>query len=107
MTDTLPVTSLVQESESRARLVGAVLGSDILALRQEGEGWLAAVAATDCEIDVSGVSNASSMLLSLMLCWKRAALARQISLRFVGASDRLSGLATMSHVADHLGLSSH
>ncbi|MEQ5834550.1 STAS domain-containing protein [Marinobacter sp. NFXS9] len=92
--DTLPTFQLAPE----------LLDRDVLALRKQGEGFLAEQGGSACRMDLAGIDRASSVLVSLMLCWKRQAEQQGAALDFTGVSDRLVELARMGNVADYLGL---
>lgn len=93
-----------KDAEGCLKLSGTLLEPDVRAVRKEGERLLGELDSGECTIDVAGLDNASSIVLSLMLCWKREAVRRNIDLRFAGANERLRDLAEMSHVAGYLGL---
>ncbi|BES70743.1 hypothetical protein RE428_17610 [Marinobacter nanhaiticus D15-8W] len=95
-----------KDPEGCLKLSGTVLEPDVRAVRKEGERLLGEWGSGECTVDVAGLNNASSVVLSLMLCWKREAIRRNIELRFEGANERLRDLAEMSHVAGYLGLES-
>lgn len=98
-------SAIVQkEDDRRLKLSGTLLEPDVRAVRKEGERLLGELGGGECTVDVAGLDNASSIVLSLMLCWKREAVRRHIDLRFEGANERLFDLAEMSHVANYLGL---
>lgn len=86
------------------KLSGTLLEPEVRAVRKEGERLLGELRGGECTVDVAGLENASSIVLSLMLCWKREAVRRNIDLRFEGANERLRDLAEMSHVSGYLGL---
>ncbi|TBW56799.1 STAS domain-containing protein [Marinobacter halodurans] len=91
-------------SGSIFQLTSAQLDRDVLALRKQGEAFLAEQGGGECSIDLAGIDRASSVLVSLMLCWKRKADQQGVALGFAGVSDRLVELARMGNVADYLGL---
>jgi phospholipid transport system transporter-binding protein len=83
-------------------LSGRVIEPEVVALRREGEEWLAALGDGPCEVDLTTMETASSVLLSLLLCWQRQARAVNLRIHFAGANERLRALAIMSRVADQL-----
>ncbi|MAA66119.1 MAG: NTP-binding protein [Alteromonadaceae bacterium] len=101
------LASLAADESGVLRFSGKVIGPEVVQLRADGEKALARCQERRCEIDLAGVENANSMLLSLLLCWQRFAAEKGVDLRFSGANERLVALATMSRVSGHLpGLAS-
>ncbi|MGP4844603.1 STAS domain-containing protein [Marinobacter sp. 1Y8] len=94
--------TLTNDAGGVLRFSGRVIGREVVQLRADGEAALAQCQDGTCNIDLTGVENASSMLLSLLLCWKRFAADKGVSMNFSGANQRLVALATMSRVAGHL-----
>ncbi|WP_148863416.1 STAS domain-containing protein [Marinobacter fonticola] len=102
---TTPAPARVEkDSAGCLRLSGTLVERDVRAVRKQGEALLGELSGGDCEMDIAGLENASSVVLSLMLCWKREALKCKVDLQFKGAHERLYDLARMSRVADYLGL---
>lgn len=94
--------TLVSDTAGVLRFSGVVVGRDAVRLRAEGEKALAQCQHGTCSIDLTGVENANSILLSLLLCWKRFAAEKGVDASFSGANERLIALATMSRVAGYL-----
>lgn len=82
-------------------VVGHVTADNVVALRKEGERQLRTLG-SEVEIDLTGVENAHSIMLSLLLCWQRAAIARHQKLCYSGISDRLFSLCALSGLSEHL-----
>ena len=80
---------------------GAVDPLTVISVRQEGEKWIRASKA-DLQVDLSAMGTAHSVVLSLLLCWHRLAVARSQALRFTGVSERLNSLAALSGLDRHL-----
>lgn len=80
---------------------GEVNDDSVLALRRHGEELISTVG-SDLVVDLGNLGTASSVVLSMLLCWQRLALARGFSLQFRGVSDRLVSLAALSNLDDHL-----
>ncbi|MEX0606083.1 MAG: STAS domain-containing protein [Marinobacter sp.] len=93
--------SIRLRSEGTLAVSGEVTADNVVALRQEGERQLAA-SGCDVEITLAGVENAHSILLSLLLCWQRAAKVREQKLIYSGMSERLSSLSALSGLSQHL-----
>lgn len=80
---------------------GAIDPANVLAVRRQGESLIAS-APDDLTVDLSAMSSAHSVVLSLLLCWQRLAVARGCALAFAGVSDRLVSLASLSNLDDQL-----
>ncbi|MGM0569674.1 lipid asymmetry maintenance protein MlaB [Marinobacter sp.] len=97
------MTASVRVAGERLELAGQVTADNVVDLRRQGEDWLSRqpgqVAVT---IDLTSVSTASSLLLSLLLCWRRAAEGRSQSLTYEGASPDLLELSRLNGVASWL-----
>ena len=78
---------------------GAVDPMTVVAIRREGEKWILA-SKSDLQVDLSSMGAAHSVVLSLLLCWHRLAVARGQTLRFTGVGERLNSLAALSGL-DH------
>lgn len=91
----------VQLDGGRLMVAGDIDSETVVALRRRGEA-LIAKAGSDLEVDLSGLGAAHSVVLSLLLCWQRHALAVRKSLVFTGASERLRSLAALSGLQHHL-----
>ncbi|PAV25330.1 ABC-type transporter Mla MlaB component [Tamilnaduibacter salinus] len=91
--------SLTVDRDGRFLLAGRVGASDVVRLREEGERAIAGVTGDDCRLDLSGLDNASSIIVSLLLRWQQSAARQGVSLRCLGASDDLCAMARMGGVA--------
>ncbi|KXO10981.1 MULTISPECIES: lipid asymmetry maintenance protein MlaB [Marinobacter] len=89
------------------RVTGSVDADSVIPLRKQGE-QLINGAQSLLTVDLAGLGTAHSVVLSMLLCWHRLALSRQVSLTFEGASDRLLSLAALSNLKDQIpGFASH
>lgn len=93
--------SIRQEADSTLAVCGQITADNVVALRSEGEQWLGSLG-REVEINLAGVENAHSILLSLLLCWQRAAKARNQNLIYSGISERLLSLCALSGLGQHL-----
>lgn len=93
--------SVSAESEgNRFALSGRITADNVLAVRKRGEAWLASLpSGTSARVDLSAVTTASSVLLSLLLCLHRRAGRQQVTLDFIGTPDDLSGLSRLNGVS--------
>ncbi len=73
----------------------------VVALREEGE-TLILGSKTDLVVDLTAMSTAHSVVLSLLLCWQRLARGRSQTLHFTGVSERLGSLAALSGLDEQL-----
>lgn len=80
-------------------LSGAVTPDAAVALRRDGDARIRQ-GSGPLALDLAGVTGASSVLLSLLLCWQRLAAERQRPLRFCNAPNDLVALAALGGV-DH------
>ncbi|WP_165855429.1 STAS domain-containing protein [Marinobacter sp. JSM 1782161] len=85
------------------RVADDTIEAGVLAVRRDGERHVGSASGT-VEYDLEGVQKASSVVLSLMLCWKRAATAQGRGVRFSGIGERLLDLARLNRVDDILEL---
>lgn len=86
-------------------LSGGVSAGNVPALRQAGERLIdTSRAGGALTVDLSGLTSASSVLLSLLLCWGRYASHQGRTVNFQGASADLRELAQLNGVADILSL---
>ncbi len=93
----------VKIADGRLELSGQITADNAVSLRRQGEGWIASLAPeAQVAVDLTAVTSASSLLLSLLLCWGRAAKTRSQQLTFEGASDHLLELARLNGVAGWL-----
>ncbi len=97
------MTASVRVAGERLELAGQVTADNVVCLRQQGEDWLSRQSGQSVvTIDLSSVSTASSLLLSLLLCWHRAAAARSQTLTYEGASPDLLELSRLNGVSSWL-----
>ncbi|SFR51788.1 phospholipid transport system transporter-binding protein [Marinobacter daqiaonensis] len=93
----------VTEEGNRLILGGVVTADNALALRQQGERWLSSRTRGDrLSVDLSAVESASSVLLSLLLCWLREARRMNLTLAVKGASGQLLELSRLNGVSHWL-----
>jgi phospholipid transport system transporter-binding protein len=64
---------------------------------------LAAVAAGDRTIDLSGLARFDSSAVSAVLAWRREAMARNAQLQIAGVPDGLRSLAQLYGLQDFIG----
>ena len=91
---------LTAESPDRWRLIGEVQPDNALALRSEGERLLK-VAGNLIEIDLSGITRSTSVVLSVFLCWQRASETLGKRCQFINPPASLQDVARVSNL-DHL-----
>ena len=87
------------------RVSGDIDSDNVMAVREDGERLIRDVPGGDgavLTVDLSDLGVAHSIVLSLLLCWLRAAQSRQIAVRMVGANGRLLSLAELSGLSQHL-----
>ncbi|MFC4259573.1 STAS domain-containing protein [Marinobacter lacisalsi] len=85
---------------NRLALAGQITADNVLAIRQRGEAWLASLTpGVPASVDLSAVTTASSVLLSLLLCLRRFADQRQVTLTFAGTPDDLVGLSHLNGIS--------
>lgn len=96
--------SIRQQGDGTLAVSGYVTADNVVGLRAQGEQRLGSVnsANGEVEINLTGVENAHSILLSLLLCWQRAAIARHQTLIYSGISERLLSLSALSGLNQHL-----
>ncbi|PSF05956.1 NTP-binding protein [Marinobacter fuscus] len=92
----------IERHEGVLRLLGEVDATSVLELRKQGEQFIQQAGQQPLIIDLSGLSTAHTVVLSLLLCWHRLALSLQGQLSFTGASDRLVSLAALSSLQNQL-----
>jgi phospholipid transport system transporter-binding protein len=90
---------MIEASQGRWRVTGPVTLRNAVALRAEG---LRLLQAGDAVVDLSGVTEADSAALSLLLEWCRAAAAAGRSIRFEHPTGNLDSLATLYNVRELL-----
>lgn len=91
-------------------VTGVVDADNVLALRAEGERLIqfsqsasqSGISGQTVTVRLDDLATASSIVLSLLLSWQRAALSRHRQLVFSGVSDRLRSLAALSGLHRHL-----
>lgn len=89
------------------RVSGEVDAVSVVALRKQGEKLIGG-AEGSLAVDISGLATAHSVVLSMLMCWHRLALSKQLALSFEGASDRLLSLAALSNLEARLpGFTAH
>ena len=91
----------VQLKDGILYVAGEVRSDTVVALRQQGE-QLIASAGRDLQVDLEGLEEAHSVVLSMLLCWQRFAARHNVSLTYQGVSPRLSSLAALSNLGDQL-----
>ncbi|MDX1633851.1 MAG: STAS domain-containing protein [Marinobacter sp.] len=97
-TDTTPARIVVGD-QGRLTLAGEVTADSALALRADGEARIRAARSTgqtELVMDLAGLATASSIVLSLLLCWQRLARSEGLALTFIGTGERLRSLAGLS-----------
>lgn len=95
------VAASVNADAGQLRLAGEVTAVNAVALRRQGEAVIAG-ASGDVVVDLSGLRDAHSIVLSLLMCWQRAATAARRNLRFSGANSQLAALARLSGLLGYL-----
>lgn len=88
----------VSLDENVLLVTGEVDASNVPALRRQGEDLIAKAPGSALTVGLTGLTTASSVLLSLLLCWQRAGAARGLTLSFTDASEDLSELARLNGV---------
>ncbi|OEY65194.1 STAS domain-containing protein [Marinobacter sp. X15-166B] len=86
---------------SRLTVTDNVTPEQVLPLRTRGEELVAQVP-SPVVIDLAGVTEPHTVVLSLALCWMRAAQAQGKTVEFVGAGRSLQALAALGGVTDLL-----
>jgi phospholipid transport system transporter-binding protein len=92
---------MIEREGERLFVRGAVTLADVLAWRELG---LKEIDRDGLTIDLSGVREADSSALSLLLEWQRSAKARGFGLKYSGLPDNLRSLAQVYGVLDLLVL---
>lgn len=94
------MTASAEPDGSRLLLTGWITAGNAPAIRSRSEGWLDSLSSgTQASVDLSSVTAASSVVLSLLLCLRRRAGQRQVSLTFAGASDDVISLSRLNGVS--------
>ena len=83
------------QDENVLVLKGGVTAANVIVIRKAGEDIISKFS-IDGIIDLSSVSSASAVTLSLLLAWLRIAKSRNVSLVFRGMPDRLFDMARVS-----------
>lgn len=91
----------VRLTEGVLVVTGEVGPGNVVELRRQGEKLIAAASGT-LTVDLEGVDTAHSVVLSLLLCWRRLAGRYGVTLVFRGISSRLASLAALSNLDDEL-----
>lgn len=91
----------VEQSGQVLVVTGAVDAESAMALRQQGEALIRLLKGS-VSVDLECLETAHSVVLSVLLCWKRLADSADVTLSFHGVSDRLFSLAALSHLDDQL-----
>jgi phospholipid transport system transporter-binding protein len=91
---------MIESDGRRFTLKGAVTLDNVLELREEGLRLFTAPAVT---LDLSGVTEVDSAALSLLFEWRRAALAADRVIQFVGLPENLRSLAQLYGVSELVG----
>ncbi len=89
--------SLDRDGAGRWCLRGEVLPADAVAIRQQGESWLASSSAV-VVVDLAGLSRSTSVVLSILLCWMRAAEGAGKCLQIEGWPPALEDIARVSGI---------
>lgn len=92
---------MIEVSGNRLRVAGPMVIDAAAALKREGD---LAVAAGAMVVDLSGVSDADSSAVAVLLSWVRAARERQAALSIVNSPDSVRSLAVLYGVSDLLPL---
>ncbi|WP_166264346.1 STAS domain-containing protein [Marinobacter caseinilyticus] len=99
MTDAVAV--ITPTAGAGLALRGRVTADNAVSLRRDGEQKIASLGKV-IEVDLSQVAEAHSILLSLLLCWQRAAHQQGKTITFTGAGDRLHALSALSGLDENL-----
>jgi phospholipid transport system transporter-binding protein len=83
------------QEENVLVLKGAVTATNVMAIRKAGEDIISKLS-KDGIIDLSAVSSAGAVTLSLLLAWLRAAKSRNMSLVVRKMPDRLFDMVRVS-----------
>ncbi|MFN2361577.1 MAG: lipid asymmetry maintenance protein MlaB [Marinobacter sp.] len=81
--------------DNRLTISGEIDPLTVVALRRQGESLIRGSSA-DLVVDLSAMTTAHSVVLSLLLCWQRLAQRRSQTLQFTGVGERLGSLAALS-----------
>ncbi|OGT25811.1 MAG: hypothetical protein A3I77_00090 [Gammaproteobacteria bacterium RIFCSPLOWO2_02_FULL_42_14] len=72
-------------------LQGKVSFDNVLALRLQGE----ALIRQNCTIDLSHIAGMDAAIFSLLLCWKRWANARRVTVHFIHAPASIKKMSVL------------
>ncbi len=92
---------MIEILEGRMRVMGPMVITTAAALKTAGESALSAGASV---IDLSGVTDADSAAVAILLAWTRGAQERRQTLSIVESPESIRSLATLYGVADLLPL---
>jgi phospholipid transport system transporter-binding protein len=92
-------TPLIEELDGRLRVSGPVTLSHVQSLLDQSR---QVFIATDLRIDLSGISEADSSAVALMLEWERQASSRGASIRFENLTESLKTLIGLYDVGELL-----
>ena len=92
---------MIQREDEQLFVRGAVTLENVTRWREEG---LGAIDRDGIVIDLSGVEEADSSALSLLMEWQRAAKARGFRIKYTGLPANLRSLAQVYGVLDLLAL---
>jgi phospholipid transport system transporter-binding protein len=88
---------MIECTDGRCTLKGAVTLENALVLREEG---LRLFAAAEVTLDLAGVTEVDSTALSLLFEWRRTALAANRNIRYVNLPENLTSLARLYGVTE-------
>lgn len=88
---------MIECTDGRCTLKGAVTLENSLALREEG---LRLFTAAEVTLDLGAVNEVDSTALSLLFEWRRAALAANRRIRYVNLPENLTSLARLYGVTE-------
>ena len=83
---------MIERDGNTARVSGALTLETVVALRGAADELLTA---GDVELDLKAVTEVDSSALSLLLEWRRAALHRNVHIRYRNLPPNLTSLATL------------
>lgn len=89
----------IEPIDGRFRVRGPVTLAHVQVLLDQGKQMLSGA---DVRIDLSGVREADSAAVALMLAWVREAAARGASIRFENLTENLKTLIRLSDVGEFL-----
>jgi phospholipid transport system transporter-binding protein len=92
---------MIDVAGDRMRVVGPMVITTATALKAAGESALAGGASV---VDLSGVTDADSAAVAVLLAWTRGAQERQQVLSIVESPDSIRSLAVLYGVAELLPL---